>query len=259
MNRELFKGSFKLGKTPNWVCPTCTKGVLKIKKDSFIREESAYSRKNSYDPHCGYLAFEIGYVYICILVCSNEDCNEVVVSTGTGYISPEFDEDGELIDEEVDCFRPRYFQPSLKIIQIPQKCPQKLTNSLNESFKLFFSSPSSTANSVRIVLEELLTALKVKRFTISSPNTMSKRKRKPIDLHRRIGNLPDKYSPFKEMILAIKYLGNAGSHSHDEITTDDILDAYELLEHVLKEIYEPSITERLAAIARKVNKKKGPA
>lgn len=259
MNRELFKGSFKLGKIPNWVCPTCTKGTLKIKKDSFTREESAYSLKNSLkNSEYGYLALELSYVYTCILVCSNEDCNEVVVSTGTGGISPEFDEGGELIEEEVDYLCPKYFQPSLKIIQIPQKCSQNLTNSLNESFKLFFSSPSSAANNVRIALEELLTALNVNRFTISKHNTTSKGKRKPISLHHRIENLPYKYSDFKEMILAIKWLGNAGSHSHDEITTNDILDAYELLEHVLNGIYQPT-TKRLAAIARKVNKKKGPA
>lgn len=255
MNRELFKGSFKLGKIPNWVCPTCTKGTLKIKKDSFTREESAYSLKNSLkNSEYGYLALELSYVYTCILVCSNEDCNEVVVNTGTGYVETEitgFNEHGE-IEKDVEYFRPKYFQPSLKIIQIPQKCSQKLANSLNESFKLFFSSPSSASNNLRIALEELLTALKVKRFTVSNG------KRKPIILHRRIENLPDKYSDFKEMILAIKWLGNAGSHSHDEITTDDILDAYELLEHVLNEIYQPT-TKRLQAIARKVNKKKGPA
>ncbi len=38
---------------------------------------------------------------------------------------------------------------------------------------------------------------------------------------------------------------------------DDVMDAYELTEHVLQEIYEPRI-KKLKAIAKKVNKKKGP-
>jgi hypothetical protein len=254
MNRELFKYSFQLGDSPNWICPTCSKGNLKIKKDSFIQEESAYSRKNADHPDYGFIFFEAGYVYTCVLVCSNEVCSEVVISTGTVYINSEVvgvDEDGE-IEEDVEYYCPKYFQPSLKIIQVPQKCSSTLTAALDESFKLFFSSPSSAANNVRIALEELLTALNVKRFTIS------RGKRKPITLHHRIENLPPKYSHFKEMMLAIKWLGNAGSHSHDEITRDDILDAYELLEHVLNEIYQPT-TKRLTAIAKKVNKKKGPA
>jgi len=59
------------------------------------------------------------------------------------------------------------------------------------------------------------------------------------------------------MILAIKWLGNAGSHGHAEVTMDDVMDAYELTEHILEEIYEPKL-KKLKAIAKKVNKKKGP-
>jgi hypothetical protein len=70
--------------------------------------------------------------------------------------------------------------------------------------------------------------------------------------------LPAKYAQFKDMILAIKWLGNAGSHGHSEVTIDDAIDAYELTEHILKEIYEPK-AKKLKALAKKVNKKKGPS
>ena len=36
------------------------------------------------------------------------------------------------------------------------------------------------------------------------------------------------------------------------------MDAYELTEHILQEIYEPKL-KKLKDIAKKVNKKKGPA
>jgi hypothetical protein len=123
---------------------------------------------------------------------------------------------------------------------------------LNESFKLFFSSPSAASNNVRIAIEELLTELKVKRFNVS------KGRRLFINLHQRIESLPAKYAQFKDMILAIKWLGNAGSHGHSEVTIDDAMDAYELTEHILKEIYEPK-AKKLKALAKKVNKKKGPS
>ena len=39
---------------------------------------------------------------------------------------------------------------------------------------------------------------------------------------------------------------------------DDVMDAYELTEHILEEIYETK-SKKLKAIAKKVNKKKGPS
>lgn len=96
-----------------------------------------------------------------------------------------------------------------------------------------------------------MTDLKVKRFEIV------KHKQRSISLHRRIQLLPPKYAHLKEMILAIKWLGNAGSHSTETITRDDVLDSYELTEHILQEVYS-SKKKKLVALAKHVNKKKGP-
>ncbi len=59
------------------------------------------------------------------------------------------------------------------------------------------------------------------------------------------------------MLFAIKWLGNAGSHSLDEVSFDDVMDAYELISHVLDELYL-SRKKKLSALAKKVNKRKGP-
>jgi hypothetical protein len=254
VNRDLFKQSFTLDKVPDWICPTCEKGILRMKKGSFLQEESTYSQNNSHHPSYGYIYFEVEYVYICLFICSNDRCKEVVANTGLGFVveDVELDEDGEVNEVDGDFFTPLYFRPPLTLIRIPKECPKTIKKSLQESFELFFSSPSSAANNLRISLEEILTDLKVKRFTISK-----KRERKSLQLHQRIGLLPDRYSNIKEMIEAIKWLGNAGSHSHDEVKVDHVLDAYELMEHVLEEIYQPK-AKKLESIARKVNKKKGP-
>ena len=258
MDRKVFNCRFTSDWIPEWKCPTCGKDFLDIKEGSFIKEESFNSRKSSHGLGYYYNPYEDDYIYTCLLICRNKQCREIVASTGYGEFSKYDDmyyseESGEWESEEYwdNFFQPQYFQPHLKIIQIPTGCPELVEKSLNESFKLFFSSPSSAANNVRIALEELLTALNVNRFILA------KGKRRSISLHQRIENLPAKYSDFKEMILAIKWLGNAGSHSHHEITTDDVLNAYELLEHVLNEIYQ-SKTKRLVAITKKINKNKGP-
>ncbi len=253
MDRKLLKLPFRPDNSPDWACPTCGKGILRIKQDSFLQGELASSQQarsdNSYwEPDW------ISYVYTCLLFCSNDKCKEVVVNSGTGFVDWDvtYDENGETDQVYSDFFRPKYFEPHLNIIHIPSKCPESVLKQLNESFRLFFSSPSASANNVRIAIEELLTELKINRFTIS------KGKRRFINLHTRIGLLPAKYAQFKDMILAIKWLGNAGSHRCGEVTMDDVMDAYELTEHILEEIYEPKV-KKLSALAKKVNKKKGPA
>lgn len=251
MDRKSLKRAFTLKRTPDWICPKCGKGNLRIKKETFSKDELSHSRDHSHD------AWEpewIEYVYSCLLYCSNDHCREVVASTGTGRVDcdVEYDENGELDQVWSDYFRPKFFEPPLKIIAIPEDCPESVKSSLTESFRQLFSSPSASANSVRIALEHLLNELKIKRYKLVGG------KRRIVSLHERIANIPTKYADLKDLMLAVKWLGNAGSHDNDGTTIDDVFDAYEMTEHVLQEIYEPN-KKRLKAIAKKVNKKKGPA
>jgi hypothetical protein len=252
LERKIFKLPFRLKNTPAWTCPTCGKGILKIKIGSFQKSELRRSRESqandSWEPEW------IENVYSCLLICSEEKCKEAIASSGIGSVDWDIilDEKGEPDQVYEEYFLPKYFEPNLKLIQIPDKCPESVAILLNESFKLFFSSPSAATNSIRAAIEELLTELKIKRFVVKNG------KRKFVTLHQRITLLPAKYSQLKEMIIAIKWLGNAGSHGHGKITMDDVMDAYELTEHIIEEIYSPK-TKKLKVIAKKVNKKKGPA
>ena len=252
MDRKLLKLPFRLKNPPDWECPTCGKGILRVKQDTFIKNELSYSKaahnEEAWEPEW------IEYTYSCVLECTNDKCKEVVSSVGTGTVDWEVEYGHEGIPEQVyyDLFRPTYFEPHLSLIPIPETCPDSVAAPLRESFKLFFSSPSAASNNVRISVEELLTELKIKRF-----NTVNGQRRF-INLHQRIALLPSKYTQYKDILLAIKWLGNAGSHGGREITTDDVLDAYELIAHILQEIYLPRASE-IKKLAKRVNKSKGPA
>lgn len=105
---------------------------------------------------------------------------------------------------------------------------------------------------MRIALEALLTELGVKRFVVKNS------KRQFLNLHTRIGLLNAKHGDLKDLLFAIKWLGNAGSHADSEVTLDDVMDAYELIDHVLQELYAQK-AKKVKALAKRVNKKKGPA
>jgi hypothetical protein len=122
---------------------------------------------------------------------------------------------------------------------------------INKSFELIFCNPPSAANHIRIALENLLTYMKVKRYEIR------KGKKIFVNVHTRIGLIPVKYQGIKEFCLAIKWLGNAGSHGYKNITLDDVMDAYEIMDEVLRELFEKK-QEHIKKLVNTINKKKGP-
>ncbi len=251
MDRKLYKLPFQLDSCLDWQCPTCKKGLLRIKKDTFFSDELAHSRKSS--NHEAWEPEWDEYIYSCLMLCTNDNCKEVVSSTGMGFVDWDIVElrQGETEQVYSNYYKPSYFKPHLKIIETPEETPSEVNDSLNESFELFFCNPSAAANHVRASVEALLTNLKVKRYETSSGA------RRPINLHRRINLLPEKYNELKELLIAVKWLGNAGSHAGQELTIDDVMDTYEIMEHILKEIYGKNLT-KLKKIATKVNKAKGP-
>ena len=57
-----------------------------------------------------------------------------------------------------------------------------------------------------------------------------------------------------EMLLAVKWIGNDGSHDAD-LTVDDVVEAAEMVEHVLKQIFDES--KPLKTRAQAINRSKG--
>ncbi len=251
MDRKLYKSTFgKVGLT-TFHCPNCGKGRLKVQQGTFSQHETKSSRRSH-----GHEAFDfdwVEFVFSCILECTNSNCKDVVATTGSGGVEQYYtsDEHGDYSVDYDDFFRPKFFYPHLKIFEPPAKTPESVSSEINISFSLVFSDPSSSANHIRIALENLLTELRIKRFNNSNG------KRRFLNLHQRIDLLPTKYDHVKDLFYAVKWLGNAGSHSHQDLAFDDVLDAYEIISQILEEIYDDR-KKKVASLAKTINKKKGP-
>lgn len=251
MDRKSFKRTFGKRGATHYSCPSCGKGVLRIKEGTFQHQETRASARahghEAWDPDW------IIYVYSCIFECTNSACKDVVSSVGHGGVDQSYyyDENGETDVDYDDYFRPNYFFPSLRLFDVPASTPKPVSEEIETSFSLIFSDPASSANHVRIALENLLTHLKIKRFNPVGG------KRRYLPLHQRIDLLPAKFDHVKDLFYAVKWLGNAGSHSAQAITADDVFDAYEMLEEILKEVFD-NRKAKVNKIAKTVNKKKGP-
>lgn len=254
VERSTYKTPFHKGKQPQWLCPTCRMGILRGVKESFHYKESTRSKNAREDPNGDWEPDWMEYTYACTLACTNPQCEETISSVGTGSVDYDIDYDestGEPVGQNFyDYFQPKFFWPHLRIFDIPKNTPKAIKAEIERSFELFFASPSSSAGHVRIALEKILDHLKIKR------NEIKKKKRVFINLHRRILLLPSSQNELKELFFAIKWLGNTGSHAAD-ITMDDVMDAYDILEVALHEIFEKR-TKTIKKLARLINRKRGP-
>lgn len=251
IDKELLTSYFTKSQNISWPCSTCSNGYLVINEDTFFSKETSVSQKGH--PLYGSEPESVRFVYSCIFRCSNNNCNEQFASSGHGCLDWDIEEDDHGMQQQVysPCFEPYYFYPSLKIIDIPKIVPDDITNQLNKSFELFFSSPSAAINHARSALELILNHLKVPKTTINNKN-----KRVKINLHNRIDKLAKQNSELKELLLAIKWIGNEGSHPEKRLTKNDVIDLYEILEHVLSELFENK-SKTILAKAKKINKAKG--
>jgi hypothetical protein len=248
VDRELLSAYLTKSGAPNWACPRCRGGHYRLVPDSLFHSWTADTQEAS-----SHEAFEASWVnlrFVAVLKCDNQKCGEVATVAGTGKVDEYPDEHlTEMLYEEV--LNPTYFSPSPTLIAIPSNCPVKVVNELTQAFVAIWGDYSSAGNRVRAAVERLLDALRVPKQT-----TNTKGRRQPIGLHARFGKIKEKYPEVHDSLLAIKWLGNAGSHT-DALKRDDVCDALDIFESVLAILYSrrPSAIRRLV---KTVNARKGP-
>jgi hypothetical protein len=253
MERSLFKTEFQKTNIPDWPCPTCSKGILKLDQDSFkaradgvtLQYEGCEERDYEYNT----------YVFVGFLNCNY--CREVVAFSGTGYIDQVYEDDHPYSKSTYDkIFTPKYFFPALPIIQLPKSkdFPADLKELIRKAFELYWCDPDTCVNRIRTTVEVLLDLKGVLR----KKNGLTGSK---FTFEQRVNQLdsPGLEHP-KEMMKALGWMGNAGTHELDGIRHEQILDAFELLQYCLNAIYPEQIdqTPRLMRIAEATNEMKRP-
>ena len=237
MEEEIWlKTSFTEEDVLNWPCPHCNKGLLQpVRNKGFDCEETIDSKENrqrnpDWEPEW------MQFICCVKLICNT--CQGVVVSVGEATLTPSYSEEYQYIYE----FTPKFFYPSLNIININKKWPEKIRQTIKESFALFWVNPASCANKIRVALELLMIEQKIEKF----PKNLNKR----IDKEFR-----KKESELADLILAVKWIGNEGSHL-GSLKRQDIIDAYSILEHALNKLYDDR-EKMIKNKATKINKHKG--
>jgi hypothetical protein len=248
MDRKLWVERFSPdGSTAPWPCPACGQlNLTAISSSVHTYEGRESARYRSYEE------WEPGWIearFICMLQCA---CEEYVSVTGRHGVEegissePNNPEAYPHVDYE-DYYEPLFFHPALRIVNVPKQVPRDVRDQLIQSFAMFWCDLDACANRIRTSIEKLLNHRGVKRTTLTS-----KKKRIRLNLHDRIELFGKSGDPLAMHLMALKRLGNAGSHS-SPMTRDDILDAYEIMEFVLHEMFDQP-AKRVSSISNAINK-----
>lgn len=229
---------FSLNEAHILLCPTCHFKTLELKEETMFETELSLSKLHSQSDD-----FEIewsSFIYSAQYHCLNKKCNEIVLSTGTSEYSlePQFNYLGEYEGTSPEKFyRPTIFLPELNFFEIPKSTPREVKNLIKQSFGIFFQSNSSAINKMRVAIEELLTHYDIPKYPkVVKPNT------KRLNLHDRIvkaGEINPQFKNLEDYLFAIKIVGNAGSHSDEEVDFNDVVDIYEFMKVLLNELDTP--------------------
>ena len=159
------------------------------------------------------------------------------------------------VGAQEEALNPKYFVAPISIIPLPDLCPKDIQDEIRAASSLYWCDVSASANRIRTAVERILDHKKIKRSEkIQSGKNVGKNRR--LSLHERIELFKKNNAELASTMLAIKWLGNAGSHTGD-LHEKDLLDAFDLLDHVIEELFVEKL-KKIRSITKKINKKKGP-
>lgn len=220
----------------NYRCSRCGDGILAFKDGEFHCEETIKSL--SEHDHEEWEPEWIRSFFSGTLKCKN--CSEHYFVSGTGRVEYEWDDDGTIM--AYDVYYPKFFIPVIHIFKLPVNTPEKIAEIIETSFSLAWTDYSSAGNKLRVALELIVSDL--------VPNSDE-------TLGNKIKNISDDMSEIRDMIKAIKWLGNQGSHEA-VLQEYDLAFAFKITKRVLDTLYpNKDDSEQLMVQVHLVNEAKG--
>lgn len=222
---------------PPWPCPKCGHS-LALQRETLSIEEQATSK--AHHEHVAWEPEWIREIFSARAKCA--DCDDLVMIVGDARLDDYADY--KRTGHPARSLYVRAVHPPPPLIHLPEGTPDEVSGELKAAFGSFWNDPSAALNRIRCALERICDHARVRKTEGG----------RQLSLHNRLGRLPQKFDSVRDHLLAVKHLGNDGSHR--EGTTDDVLDAFQVLSHVLTLLYG-TVKEDVAAISAEIIRKRG--
>lgn len=246
MKKGLWKASFSAVFIPEFPCPTCRNGILKkSKKEDLSSQRPRDPDFNDYEENPAAYPSRFSLFLRC------NACAEVVLVIGSSIDVPEEDQDGN--SEWFEYLEPEHMWPAPPILEI-RGLPKPVQAQLKASFGFYWHDTGACASRIRTSMERLMDHFKIATTTLATHRDGT-RYRKRLDLSARIDKFGSKAkrSEFKQILHALRKVGNVGTHGNRPITREAVLDAYKVYEFALDKLFEDK-KESIGEIVKRLNK-----
>jgi hypothetical protein len=194
-------------------------------------------------------------VFSGFLVCAHTGCGETVVLAGDYRVGddPDPEKNGGLY---AGFYRLTYARQTLTLVDCPSGTPEPVAAAGRAATEIVWVDPAGAAGRLRVAVEELLTAQRVPRYWREvKPGKPGKRVRRTT--HQRIELFGQRKPQVAQVLMAVKWIGNTGSHE-GSLQIEDVLEGAEMLGLALRLLYDPSQSNLMRRVEA-VNRRFGPA
>lgn len=233
---------------PRPKCPKCNFGYIGFSDPSHDESFESFSARNQleFEPEwiCG--TFEVRGE------CENPMCRQIVHGAGdyTVGFSPNSNLDYEYQPSYVHFYSVKQIHPSILIMSVPDSAPEVVREGILRASRVLFPDPGLAATALRATVERFLTSEDIAAVGKSGQFRSA---------HDRITewkNVDESRSPIAELLFAVKWIGNAGTHEVSDLTTAEVLEGAKVLNEAFHKLFTAAGIEEYA---RSVNAAKGPS
>ncbi|MEV0683187.1 DUF4145 domain-containing protein [Nocardia sp. NPDC050378] len=224
-------------RTNNWPvlpCPACSKGRLRAEDKNIQSEQSpstyGWEHADDGDPT------DIRGLFHGLLYCSDGYCREQVVVVGDYAVQR------DLVDDNLDnYYRVRMIHPPVEVVEVPESVPTSIRQTLVRAAGVAWRDPSAGIGLLRQSVERLMDE---RQISASRPSGGFR------PLHERITEFRSVEPDVADLLEAVKWVGNEGTHPGG-LETSDFVEAALLVELALNILYRTD-TSALQARARRI-------
>lgn len=236
---------------PSPRCPECGAGTVSFDKPAeFVTAATRQAREHdAWDPD-----WEHG-TFLAKGTCGASHCQQVVIATGkwkVGYKS----RDGfpaSYNDQFATFYRVSQIYPPLRLIELPEDAALNealggIADGLLTAGTVLFTAPGLAATALRGCIE---------RFLSNEGVTKTTEKGKFRQLDERLTEWREgdaSRDGIANLMLAVKWLGNAGTHENNTLTIGDVVEGARLLNEAFHQLY---VSPAINAAANAINESRG--
>jgi hypothetical protein len=226
---------------PSLLCRRC--GLAALEPD--ITEIASLANAADGEEEPLVIAWRTGFFH-GTLSCPRTPCRNIYVVAGEWSRGPDvtaesLDDDPNLAGLEV-----RHILPALPLMDFPDNVPFNIRSLVDSASSVLLSDPSAAATRIRAAIECLLDEQKTRK---TCPND----RRKKLSAHNRILLFSKENRAAADFLMAMKWIGNVGTHERSPLPLSAVLDGTELFARAIELIYdrEGQALERRAAAINK--------